>query len=73
MRTIIDLPNDQIKKLAALGKRERVSRAELVRRAVAQYLSRHQPTEADSAFGIWRRRGEDGLTYQHRHRHEWDR
>ena len=73
MRTIVDLPDDDVKRLAALGKRGRVSRAELVRRAVREYLSRHAPPETDEAFGLWKDRGEDGLAYQRRLRDEWDR
>ena len=72
MRTIIDLPADQIQALDALSKRENISRAEAVRRAVAEHLQRHLRSGADRAFGIWRDRKEDGLAYQERVRREWD-
>jgi len=44
MRTIVDLPEDQIKALDSIGKREDLSRTELVRRAVAAYLDGAQET-----------------------------
>ena len=71
MRTIIDLPEDQVTGLAALCRRERLSRAEAVRRAVAAYLDAHSPAEHDEAFGMWRGRKLDGLTYERNLRAEW--
>jgi len=38
MRTVIDLPEEQIKALDSYRKKERISRAEAVRRAVAAFL-----------------------------------
>lgn len=72
MRTIIDLPERQYEALKALAERENASRAELVRRALAEYLARRAPDGVDKAFGIWRHRGEDGAAYQERMRQEWD-
>ena len=62
MRTIVDLPDEQIDHLKVLAGRMRLSRAELVRRAVADYLRRHQAVPDDEAFGLWQARGEDGLS-----------
>ena len=73
MRTIIDLPEEQIEALKLLAERENASRAELVRRAVSDYLAQRPYGGTDSAFGIWRKRGEEGLEYQARIRQEWDR
>ncbi len=64
MRTIVDLPDEQVEALKNLQKRLRLSRAELVRRAVANYVSQNQPAQDDSAFGVWSKRAEDGLKYQ---------
>lgn len=72
MRTIIDLPEHQYEALKALAEREKASRAELVRRALAEYLARRAPAAADEAFGLWRDRGEGGLVYQERVRQEWE-
>lgn len=72
MRTIIDLPPAQIEALDALCKREGVSRAEAVRRAVAQYVHEERAKEPDRVFGLWRGRRVDGVEYQRRLRREWD-
>ena len=72
MRTIVDLPDSQIESLDEWCHREGVSRAEAVRRAVAEHLRKHHTAGAKSAFGIWRDMAEDGLAYQERLRSEWD-
>ena len=73
MRTIIDLPNPQIDALSALCKREHISRAEAIRRAVQQYLDTQQIDPFKAAFGIWRDRKFDALDYVDALRAEWDR
>jgi metal-responsive CopG/Arc/MetJ family transcriptional regulator len=72
MRTIVDLPEEQIEALKVLGDQYNTSRTELVRRAVAEYLARRSVRADDAAFGIWQDRGEDGLAYQERMRREWE-
>lgn len=71
MLTTIDLPDEQAGSLMTLAEQLQVPSAELVRRAVAEYLDRHPPPNPDAAFGLWRSRGEDGLAYQSRLRAEW--
>jgi len=71
MRTIVDLPDEQVGALQQLGSRNGVSRAELVRRAVAEYLDKHKETGDDHAFGLWKRRHCDALVYENRLREEW--
>ena len=70
MRTIIELPEDQLEALDALCRREKISRAEGIRRAVAAMVRQRAP-ESDRAFGLWRDRAEDGVAYQRRLRSEW--
>jgi hypothetical protein len=70
MRTIIELPEKVLKALSGICRREKISRAEAMRRAVEAYTSRKQPT-TDEAFGIWRTRDLDGLAYQEALRTEW--
>lgn len=72
MRTIIDLPERQLDALERISKGRKLSRAELIRRAVDFYLAEHAP-KAVAAFGLWRRAGarEDGADYQRRLRREW--
>ena len=71
MRTIVDLPEKQIEALKRMSEASRSSRAELVRRAIDEYLARHLPAQDDAAFGIWGKRKIDGLDYQDRMRDEW--
>jgi len=71
MRTIVDLPEEQIERLRRLSEHAQLSRAELVRRAVAEYLSRNSPSEANAAFGIWRAAPRDGLQHERALRDEW--
>lgn len=72
MRTIIELPAEQVESLDEWCRREGVSRAEAVRRAVAEHLRKHHTGGAKRAFGIWGDMAEDGLAYQERVRSEWD-
>lgn len=72
MRTIVELPEEQIEALKRLSEQSKLSRAELMRRAVAEFISHHGMDRADEAFGIWKGHKQDGLDYQHRLRGEWD-
>jgi hypothetical protein len=72
MRTIIDLPPDQLDALDDICRREAISRAEAVRRAVALLVRQRGASPSGVAFGLWRgRRTTDGLRYQERLRREW--
>jgi len=71
MRTIIELPQEQLTHLDAHCRRENVSRAEAIRRAVAAMLSERSKSDAAGAFGVWRDRAEDALAEQERLRNEW--
>jgi metal-responsive CopG/Arc/MetJ family transcriptional regulator len=72
MRTIVELPDQQIEALKAMSEQQGLSRAELMRRAVAEYLAHHQKKSAEGAFGLWKNRGKDGVEYQQHLRQEWD-
>ncbi len=71
MRTIIDLPEQQLAALGALCERERISRAEAIRRAVESWLASRLPSERASAFGAWERK-EDSRNMVDKLRAEWD-
>ncbi len=73
MRTIVDLPDRQIEALKRMSDAVQLSRAELMRRAVDEYLDRHQPVQDDGAFGLWKKRKTDGVVYQDLARAEWDK
>jgi hypothetical protein len=73
MRTIIDLPEAQIEALDTLCRREGISRAEAIRRAVAAHVRSERGREPDPAFGLWKARPVEALKHQRRLRREWDR
>lgn len=73
MRTIVELPQEQVEALDALCRRDGISRAEAVRRAVASHLRENQMLATGGAFGLWRGRRVSGVTYQTRLRREWER
>ena len=81
MRTIVDLPEDTVQALDKIGKDCSVSRAELVRRAVSEYLENEKKKKTgemvDDVFGLLKDcpdafDGLDGLEYQRKIRSEWD-
>ena len=73
MRTIVELTSDSIEELDKLRRQRGVSRTQLVREAVVEYLARNASDTDESTFGLWRdREAEDGLAYQERLRSEWD-
>jgi predicted transcriptional regulator len=71
MRTLIDLPDSQIRALADLFERVRQPRAAIIREAVAEFLERHAVRSMDSAYGLWGAEVTDGLAYQEKARTEW--
>jgi hypothetical protein len=73
MRTIVDIPDDQIAALAQICSRAAISRTEAIRQAIAVYAEQHTaiPSFAD-ACGRWQDRKLDGRAYQETLRQEWD-
>ncbi|EFG2587015.1 CopG family transcriptional regulator, partial [Escherichia coli] len=59
MRTLIDIEEKQITALDKLATKRNVSRAALVREAVARFLESNAVSTGDAAFGLWGNR-EDG-------------
>ena len=71
-RTLLGLTDHDLQALDALSGIKRVSRAELIRQAVSQYLEKFKSEPpSDAAFGLWAYKNEDGLAYQQRVRDEW--
>lgn len=70
MRTLVDIPDKQIKDLMAICEAEKVSRAEVIRQAISLYLKNKKLEEVD-VFGIWKDKNVDGLAYQEQMRSEW--
>jgi metal-responsive CopG/Arc/MetJ family transcriptional regulator len=72
MRTVIDIPEQEMRYLTQLSLEDHISRAEAIRRAVSQYLAVRKTTNSDqSAFGLWNNRKTDGLEYEDQARKEW--
>lgn len=71
MRTIVSIPDTQLRKLDRIARRQSLPRTELIRRAVADYTQRHDAPP--DVFGIWREQAVDGLQMQETLRAEWDR
>jgi metal-responsive CopG/Arc/MetJ family transcriptional regulator len=57
MRTIVDIPDHQLAALAEWCERERISRAEAVRRALDAMLAQKKISSREACFGRWERRG----------------
>ena len=70
MRTIIDVPAQQLDALDDVCRRDGISRAEAIRRAVALLLQQRGGAP-EQAFGLWRGRKVDGLAYERALRDEW--
>ena len=71
MRTLVDIPEKQLKALTRLSKARKRSRAAIIRDAVTDYLEREHRASKDAAFGLWGDRTVDGLDYQRKLRAEW--
>jgi metal-responsive CopG/Arc/MetJ family transcriptional regulator len=71
MRILTEIGNSQIKALDELSKREKTSRAALIRRAVEDFITKHRQERQEDAFGLWGDRQTDGLAYQEKLRNEW--
>ena len=71
MRTLIDLPEKQLKALAMMGVQQHLSRAALVRRAIDFYLEKQNTFCEDDVFGLWSDRDIESLAYEKKLRDEW--
>lgn len=77
-RTLVDIPDNLLEHVTALAKRQDISRAELVRRALELYIESiaENPPERnpiEATRGLWKDRCVDGVEYQRRLREEWER
>ena len=71
MRISVDLSAVKIAALDALAKKEKRSRAALIRQAIDDYLAKRRSKKEGDAFGLWGKRKVDGLAYQEKVRSEW--
>lgn len=75
MRTLVDIPEDDVRWLDNRAVIEGRSRAAVVRDAVAKYRSTSASEGIEQAFAIWRDRDDigDAVQWQRRARAEWTR
>jgi hypothetical protein len=71
LRTLVDIPLEDLELLNGVVKKLDISRAEFVRRAISTSLAPHRPNPEAEVFGLWKDRPVDGLEYQKRIREEW--
>ena len=72
MRTIVDLPAEQLAGLARLCTEQKISRAEAVRQAVDRLIKDSSINRKNVGFGIWRHKGKDPHTLVNQLRNEWE-
>ncbi len=71
MRTLVDLPDADLRAVGEMAEREGLSRAAVIREAVSAYLAVHARQHAADAFGLWGMEAPDGLILQRQLRDEW--
>lgn len=67
----MDIDEKALAALDDLARRQRVSRASLIREAVSDLLTKRQAPADEAAFGLWAGKKVDGLAYQKALREEW--
>jgi predicted transcriptional regulator len=71
MKTLIDIPDNDIQKLERLAGSRKTSRASVIREAIANYLADQGRAQGSDAFGAWKKQKVDGLKHQRKLRSEW--
>lgn len=73
MKTIFEIPDTDIKKLDEISSERNVSRTQLVREAINQYLQNQVSSKKsfDTAFGLLKSEKLDALKFQKKVRGEW--
>ena len=71
VRTIIDLPKQQLDALARLCEAQKISRAEAIRRAVDRLLKDGLSGTEDAWFGMWRHKSVNASASLEKVRNEW--
>jgi hypothetical protein len=72
-RILTDIPDDDVRELDAIARRDGKSRAAVLREAISNYLAEGAKEGFERYFGLWERHGStvDGLEYERRLRQEW--
>lgn len=72
MRTIIELPDDQAAAVAKICIKEGISRAELVRRALARVIEEEERGGLERSFGAWKNKRLKSREFVEKLRKEWE-
>lgn len=75
MRTLVDIPDDDVEWLDGKASADGKSRAALIREALAAYRAAASADWIDKGFGLWSGRTDigDSVEWQRRQRAEWTR
>ena len=72
MRTIVSIPDEQVRALDQHCASAGISRTEAVRRAILHYLDQQPGTGTlKEAFGLWKDKPFDALKHEDKIRSEW--
>ena len=73
MRTIVDIPDNQVKVLKQLSEQKKISRAKIIRQAITDHIANNTKIASNhkKAFGIWKNTKIDSIAYQRKLRDEW--
>lgn len=71
MRTIVDLPGEQLDALARICRDQKISRAEAIRRAVDRMIQESPTPQKEAGFGIWKNKRIEGRAFVEKLRAEW--
>ena len=67
----MDLPDEQLGALARLCEKQKISRAEAVRRAVDRLIKESKTDQKDVGFGIWKHKNMESRKFVEKLRNEW--
>jgi len=69
-RTIIDIPDEQLREIDRVCRALKISRAEAVRRGATAFLERNQTVE-ENGYGLWRESSVDAKGLLENIRTKW--
>ncbi len=72
-RILTEIPDEDVRELDAIARRDGKSRAAVLREAISNYLAEGAKEGFEKYFGLWERHGStvDGLEYERKLRGEW--
>ena len=71
-KILIDIPQEAIKSLDDIAERKKLSRAEVIRRAIEIAIHAESSSGFKQAFGAWSHRKSSGIDLQRKLRKEWE-